>query len=106
LTWFVPSTVVIALALLSAAPVAVPSGDEAAVAQATEAFPNAMPKADRAPCEALTVEPRGDSHAPGRIVTKAQCIDAATSGPSRWTFITLADQAMQMVGKNSVVRRT
>jgi hypothetical protein len=42
------STVVMAPALLGGAPVAAPSGDEAAVAEAVEAFLNAMLKADRA----------------------------------------------------------
>ena len=49
----VRSIVVLALALLRGAPVAASSGDEAAVAQAVEAFQSAMLKADRSggePC--------------------------------------------------------
>jgi type II secretory pathway pseudopilin PulG len=52
------STVVIALALLGMAPVAAQSSDEAAVAQAVEAFRNATLKADRAQFTALTAGPR------------------------------------------------
>ena len=47
------STVVMVLALLGGAHVAAQSGDEAAVAQAVEAFRNAMLKADRSQFEAL-----------------------------------------------------
>jgi hypothetical protein len=35
-----------------------------------------------------------------------QCIDAATSGQSRWTFIILTDQTTQTVGDHAIVRHT
>jgi hypothetical protein len=76
----VRSTVVMALALLSGAPVAVPSGDEAAV----EAFRHAMLQADRAQFEALTAEQLSYGYSAGRVETTAQFIDAATSGRSMW----------------------
>jgi hypothetical protein len=98
----VRSTVVMALALLSGAPGAAPSGDEAAV----EAFRHAMLKADRAQFEALTPDQLSYGHSAGRVETKAQCIDAATSGRSMWRFITLTDQTTQIVGKTAIVRHT
>ena len=101
------STVVMALALLTGAPVAAaPSGDEAAVAQAVEAFRNAMLKADRSQLEALCAEQLSYGHSAGRVENKAQFIDAATSGRSRWKFITLTDQTTQSVGDTAIVRHT
>jgi ketosteroid isomerase-like protein len=101
------STVVMALALLSAAPVAAaPSGDEAAVAQAVEAFRNAMLKADRSQFETLCAEQLSYGHSAGRVENKAQFIDAATSGRSTWKFITLTDQTTQIVGNTAIVRHT
>jgi hypothetical protein len=100
------STVVMALALLGAAPVAAQSGDEAAVAQAVEAFRNAMLKADRSQFEALTAEQLSYGHSAGRVEDKTQFINAATSGRSTWKFITLTDQTIQIVGKNAIVRHT
>jgi ketosteroid isomerase-like protein len=71
-----------------------------------EAFRTAMLKADRAQFEALTAEQLSYGHSAGRVETKAQFIDAATSGQSRWKFITLTDQTIQIVGKNAIVRHT
>jgi ketosteroid isomerase-like protein len=101
------STIVMALALLTGAPAgAAQSGDEAAVAQAVEAFRNAMLKADRAQFEALCADQLSYGHSAGRVETKAQFIDAATSGRSTWKFITLTDQTIQIVGNNAIVRHT
>jgi ketosteroid isomerase-like protein len=103
----VVSTVVMAVALLSAAPmVMAQSGDEAAVAQAVEAFRNAMLKADRSQFEALTAKQLSYGHSAGRIENKAEFIDAATSGRSTWKFITLTDQTTQIVGDTAIVRHT
>jgi len=101
------SIVVMALALLGAVPgAAVQPGDEAAVARAVETFRNAMLKADRAQFEALTADQLSYGHSAGRVETKAQFIDAATSGRSTWKFITLTDQTIQIVGNNAIVRHT
>ena len=99
------SIVVMALALLTGAHVvAAQSGDEAAVAQAVEAFRNAMLKADRSQFEALCADQLSYGHSAGRIETKAQFIDAVTSGQSVWKFITLTDQSHRIVGNNAIVR--
>jgi ketosteroid isomerase-like protein len=101
------STVVMALTLLGMASVVMAqSGDEAAVAQAVEAFRNAMLKADRAQFEALTADQLSYGHSAGRVENKTQFIDAATSGQSRWKFITLTDQTTQIVGNDAIVRHT
>jgi ketosteroid isomerase-like protein len=102
----VQSIVVMALALLIGVPAAAQSGDEAAVAQAVEAFRNAMLKADRSQFEALTADQLSYGHSAGRVETKAQFIDAATSGRSTWKFITLTDQTTQIVGNTAIVRHT
>jgi ketosteroid isomerase-like protein len=96
----------VVMALLGAAPVAAQSGDEAAVAQAVEAFRNAMLKADRSQFEALTADQLSYGHSAGRVENKAQFIDAATSGRSTWKFITLTDQITQIVGNTAIVRHT
>jgi hypothetical protein len=74
--------VVMALALQGAAPDAAQSSDEAAVAQAVETFRNAILKADRGQFQALTAEQLSYGHSAGPVETKAQFIDAATSGRS------------------------
>jgi hypothetical protein len=103
----VRSLVVMALALLGAASVVgAASGDEAAVAQAVEAFRNAMLKADRSQFEALTADQLSYGHSAGRVENKAQFINGATSGQSRWKFITLTDQSTQIVGNTAIVRCT
>jgi ketosteroid isomerase-like protein len=82
------------------------TADEAAVAQAVEAFRAAMLQADKTQFEALTAEQLSYGHSSGRVETKTQFITAATSGQSRWKFITLTDQTVQVVGNNAIVRHT
>src|SRR5947208_2469925 len=101
------STVVLVLALLGALHVVMAqSSDEAAVAQAVEAFRNAMLKADRGQFEALTAEQLSYGHSGGRVETKAQFIDAATSGQSTWKCIRLTDKAANIAGNSATVRPT
>jgi uncharacterized protein DUF4440 len=71
-----------------------------------EAFRTAMLKADRAQFEALTAEQLSYGYSAGRVEDKTQFINAATSGQSRWKFITLTDQTIQMVGDNAIVWHT
>jgi ketosteroid isomerase-like protein len=94
------------VALLGAASVVAQAGEEAAVAQAVEAFRTAMLQADRAQFEALTAEQLSYGHSAGRVENKTQFIDAATSGRSTWKFITLTDQTIQIIGDNAIVRHT
>jgi ketosteroid isomerase-like protein len=80
------------------------TSDEVAVVQAVEAFRNAMLKADRGQFEALCADQLSYGHSAGRVETKAQFIDAATSGRSVWKFITLTDQSHHIVGNTAIVR--
>jgi ketosteroid isomerase-like protein len=100
-------TMVMALALLTGAPgMAAQSSDEAAIAQAVDAFRNAMLTADRSQFEALCADQLSYGHSAGKIETKAQFIDGATSGQSVWKSLTLTDQSHQIVGNNAIVRHT
>jgi len=98
-------TVLLALAILPGAqPAAAQSGDEAAVAQAVETFRKAMLANDRGQFEALCADQMSYGHSGGRIETKKQFIDDATSGKSVWKFLNLSDQSIQTVGNNAIVR--
>jgi ketosteroid isomerase-like protein len=98
-------TVLLALAILPGAqPAAAQSGDEAAMAQAVETFRKAMLANDRTQFEALCADQMSYGHSGGRIETKKQFIDDATSGKSVWKSLNLADQSIQIVGNNAIVR--
>jgi len=98
-------TVLLALTiLLGAQPAVAQSGDEAAVAQAVETFRKAMLANDRGQFEALCADQMSYGHSGGRIETKKQFIDDATSGKSVWKFLNLSDQSIQIVGNNAIVR--
>ena len=84
--------------------VAAQTGDEAAVAQAVEAFRKAMLAKDREQFAVLCSDQLSYGHSAGRIETKSQFIDAAVSGRSVWKFITLSDQTAQIVGNNAIAR--
>jgi ketosteroid isomerase-like protein len=80
------------------------ASDEAAVAQAVEAFRNAMLKADRNQFMTLCAEQLTYGHSGGRIETKTEFIDGATSGRSTWKFITLTDQSHYVAGNTAIAR--
>ena len=99
------STVIMALALLANfQPVMAQSGDDAAVAQAVEAFRKAQLAKDRNQFETLCADQMTYGHSSGRIETKKQFIDDATGPRSVWKFIELSKQTIQIVGNNAVVR--
>ena len=99
------STVIMALALLTnVQPVAAQSSDEAAVAQAVEAFRKAALAKDRNQFETLCADQMSYGHSSGRIETKTQFIDDATGPRSVWKFIDLSNQNIQIVGNNAIVR--
>jgi len=98
-------TVLLALAILAGVqPAAAQSGDEAAVAQAVETFRKAMLASDRSQFEALCANQMSYGHSGGKIETKKQFIDDATSGKSVWKSLNLSDQSIQIVGNNAIVR--
>jgi len=99
------STVIMALVLLTnVQPVAAQSSDEAAVAQAVEAFRKAQLAKDRNQFETLCADQMSYGHSSGRIETKIQFIDDATGPRSVWKFIDLSKQNIQIVGNNAIVR--
>jgi Domain of unknown function (DUF4440) len=99
------STIVITL-LGTASVLVAQSSDEAAVAQAVEAFRTATLTADRAQFTALTAEQLSYGHSGGRVENKTQFLDGATSGQSRWKFITITDQTITIVDNDAIVRHT
>ena len=99
------STVIMALALLTnVQPVAAQSSDEAAVAQAVEAFRKAQLAKDRSQFETLCADQMSYGHSSGKIETKTQFVDDATGPRSVWKFIDLSNQNIQIVGNNAIVR--
>ncbi len=99
------ATIVMALALLTSVQLAAAqSGDEAAVAEAVEAYRKALLAADRSQLEALFADQISYGHSSGRFENKSQFIDGATSGRSVWKSITLTDHSSQIVGDNAIVR--
>jgi ketosteroid isomerase-like protein len=99
------STVIMALVLLTnVQPVAAQSSDEAAVAQAVEAFREAALAKDRNQFETLCADQMSYGHSSGKIETKTQFIDDATGPRSVWKFIDLSNQNIQIVGNNAIVR--
>lgn len=82
---------------------AAPSGD-AAVAAAVEAFRKAMLANDRKQLDALCVDQLTYGHSSGRVQTKKEFIDEATSGKTMWKSITLTDQTIQLAGGNAMAR--
>jgi hypothetical protein len=101
----VVSTVIMALALLTnVQPVAAQSNDEAAVAQAVEAFRKSFLAKDRNQFETLCADQMSYGHSAGKVETKTQFIDDVTGPRSDWKFIDLSNQNIQIVGNNAIVR--
>jgi hypothetical protein len=82
---------------------AAPAGD-ADVAAAVEAFRRAMLANDRKQFEALCVDQLTYGHSSGRVQTKKEFIDDASSGKTKWNSITLTDQTIQLAGSNATAR--
>jgi ketosteroid isomerase-like protein len=80
------------------------TADEAAVAQAVEAFHTAMQNNDRAQLEALCAEKLSYGHSAGKIQTKAEYIADATSGKSRWKSLDFSDVKISVADTNAVAR--
>ena len=74
------------------------------VSAAVEAFRKATIAADKSTLEKLTADELSYGHSSGRLETKAQFIDALTSGKSGFSAIELADQTISIVDKTALVR--
>jgi hypothetical protein len=97
------SLLVSAAAGITAASAAAPGGD-AAVAAAVEAFRKAMLADDRKAFEALCGDQLTYGHSTGKVQTRQQFIDEATSDKTKWNSITLTDQTIMLAGSNAMVR--
>jgi ketosteroid isomerase-like protein len=98
-------TVIMALALLTNAQLAAAqASDESAVAQAVEAYRNAMLASDRNQLEAICADQMSYGHSSGKVETKAQFIEGSRRERLAWKWITLGDQTIQIVGSNAIVR--
>lgn len=99
------SNVVLALALLIGSPLVwAQSSDEAAVAQAVEAFRKAVIAKDRKQLETLIADQLSYGHSDGRTETKAQHIDDVTGPRAVWKFIDLTNQTVRVTGDTAIVR--
>jgi hypothetical protein len=91
-------------ALGAASGSAASKGDDAGVAAAVEAFRKAMLANDRKQFEALCADQLTYGHSTGKVQTKAEFIDDASSGKSNWKSITLEDQTIVLAGGNAMAR--
>jgi hypothetical protein len=80
------------------------TGGEAAVAAAVEAYRQAMLSGDRKQLEALCVDQLTYGHSSGRVQTKKEFIDDASSGKTKWNSITFTDQTILLAGSNAMAR--
>ena len=76
----------------------------AAVAAAVEAFRKATIAADKSALDKLTTNELSYGHSSGRLETKAQFIEALTSGKSGFSAIELSDQTITIVDQTALVR--
>ncbi len=102
---FVLSSFALVLGLLVNIPaMAAQAGDEAAVAQAVEAFRKAVISKDRSQFDALLADQLIYGHSDGRTETKAEYIADATSKRAVWKSIDLTDQTIRVTGDTAIVR--
>lgn len=80
------------------------AGGTADVAAAVEAFRKAMLASDRKQFEALCADQLTYGHSSGRVQTKQEFIDEASSGKTKWNSITLVDQSVLPAGTNAMAR--
>jgi len=80
------------------------SPDEAAVAQAVEAFRKAVMAKDRSQLEALIADQLNYWHTDGRVETKSEHIADVLSKRTLWKSIDLTSQTVKVTGDTAVVR--
>ena len=99
------SNFVLSLAVLIGSPSAfAQSADEAAVAQAVEAFRKAVMAKDRGQLEALIADQLQYWHSDGRVETRAEHIADVTSKRALWKSIDLTNQVIRVTGDTAIVR--
>ena len=82
---------------------AAPAGD-AGVAAAVEAFRQAMLANDRKQLEALCADQLTYGHSTARVQNKQEFVDEASNGKTKWNYITLTDQSIQLAASNAMSR--
>lgn len=90
--------------LLNSSLTSAQSADEAAVAQAVEAFRNAVVAKDRGKLEALIADQLHYWHSDGRVETKAEHIADVLSKRALYKFIELTNQIIRVTGDTAIVR--
>ena len=96
---------VLSLALVfSPSVVSAQSADEAAVAQAVEAFRNAVIAKDRGKLEALLADQLHYWHTDGRVETKTEHIADVLSKRALYKSIDLTNQTVKVTGDTAIVR--
>ena len=75
-----------------------------AVSAAVEAFRNATIAADKSALDKLTANELSYGHSSGRLESKAEFIEALTSGKSGFSAIELSDQTITIVDQTALVR--
>jgi len=77
---------------------------ETAVADAVENLRKALVNADRASLDKLTAAELSYGHSNGKVETKAEFVEALTSGASDFVKIDLTEQTIKIVDKTALVR--
>ena len=95
-----------ALAATGLSPAIAATKDEAAVADAIEAFRKAMLGSDRKAFAALCADALSYGHSSGKLQDKTVFIEQATNGSSTWTAIALSDKTIRIAGANAIARFT
>ena len=90
--------------LLNSSLTSAQSAAEAAVAQAVEAFRNAVVAKDRGKLEALIADQLHYWHSDGRVETKAEHITDVLSKRALYKFIELTNQTIRVTGDTAIVR--
>ncbi|HMH22307.1 MAG TPA: nuclear transport factor 2 family protein [Puia sp.] len=78
--------------------------EEKAVSDAVETLRQKMVDPDKASLERLAADDLSYGHSNGLIQTKAEFVEALTSGKSDFVSIELSQQTVKIVGNNAIVR--
>jgi ketosteroid isomerase-like protein len=94
------------LAVLASPAVQAQSKDETAVAAAVASLRKLMVDPNKAALEKITADELSYGHSSGKVQTKAEFIEALTSGSSDFVSIDLTDQTIKLAGNTAIVRHT
>lgn len=82
------------------------STEETKVATAVQTLNKAIVDADKNILESLTATELSYGHSGGKVENKTQFVTALASGNVDFISIDIADQTVQVAGKNAIVRHT